>query len=162
MRTHGIKKKCETCKGSGHALSLPLSGRPTCRDCHGMGYIVYTDRPDRVDTLICSRIRPLSDLSDEDLQLLNTGEPMSKTEPDHVPLSDAEVAAIHLGRVRLANNAAIKQVVVDHVKGTKGYVPIHEGDTNAEMTCNAINILDELLEPYGYRFGDKMGAELLK
>lgn len=150
MRTHGIKKKCETCKGSGHTLSLPLSGRPTCRDCHGMGYIVYTDRPDRVDTLICSRIRPLSDLSDEDLQLLNTGEPMSKTEPDHVPLSDAEVAAIHRAAMRLSNTSNTKFGVVDHVKGTKGFIPSVEGDHLAKMDCEALNALTGILEPYGY------------
>lgn len=150
MRTHGIKKKCETCKGSGHSLSLPFSGRPTCRDCHGMGYIVYTDRPDRVDTLICSRIRPLSDLSDEDLQLLNTGEPMSKTEPDHVPLSDAEVAAIHRAAMRLSNTSNTKFGVVDHVKGTKGFIPSVEGDHLAKMDCEALNALTGILEPYGY------------
>lgn len=80
---------------------------------------------------------------------------------DTVPLTEQEVAAIHLGRVRLANNAGVKQVVTDHRLGTKTYVPLDPKDINATMTCTAINVLDELLEPYGYKFGDKMGAELL-
>lgn len=159
MRAYGIKRKCDACKGAGRTFSIGHYSSPACTECHGLGYILYTDRPDKVDVLICSRIRPLSDLPDIE-NLLNEGEPMSNT-ADHIPLSDAEVAAIHLGRVRLANSAAIKQVVVDHVKGTKAYAPIDENDTNATMTCNAINVLDELLEPYGYRFGTKMGAELL-
>lgn len=150
MRAYGIKRKCDACKGAGRTFSIGHYSSPACTECHGLGYILYTDRPDKVDVLICSRIRPLSDLSDEDLQLLNTGEPMSKTEPDHVPLSDAEVAAIHRAAMRLSNTSNTKFGVVDHVKGTKGFIPSVEGDHLAKMDCEALNALTGILEPYGY------------
>lgn len=72
---------------------------------------------------------------------------------DNIELTDKEIAAIHLGRVRLANNSAIKQVTDVH--GHKFYEPICPDDMNAVITCNAINVLDELLEPYGYKFGEE-------
>lgn len=76
----------------------------------------------------------------------------------YIPLTEEEVAAVYLGRVRLANNSAIKQVT--NADGSKSYVPISDGDTNALMTCNAVNIIDNMLEPYGYKFGEK-SVELL-
>ncbi len=67
-----------------------------------------------------------------------------------IPLTEREVAAIYLGRVRLANNSAIKQV---ERLGVKIYVPISDDDTNAQITCEAINIIDNMLDAYDYKFG---------
>lgn len=156
MRAYGIKRKCDACKGAGRTFSIGHYSSPACTECHGLGYILYTDRPDKVDVLICSRIRPLSDLPDIE-NLLSEGEPMSNTadQSDHIPLSEPEVMSIYLGRQALTKDPSIREVVVDHVKGTKKFVPVEVTDAKANLICDAIRNLDELLEAYGYKNGRK-------
>lgn len=77
--------------------------------------------------------------------------PYIVTNETFIPLTPEEVAAIHLGRVRLANNSAIKEQTA--ADGSKSYVPIDDNDKSAHVTCGAINMIDKLLEGYDYKFG---------
>lgn len=113
-----------------------------CWKCQGVGR--YRIGPRTTDIRVCIECQGRGVL------LLNKG---TRMDDNQILLSEEEIAAIYMGRVRLANNSAIKQV--DDADGNKSYVPIDNEDRNAVMTCNAVNVLDKLLEPYGYKFGAK-------
>lgn len=138
------RKDCGKCAGRGQYKIGPQSHDwKRCSDCRGKGYVLELGKmtvtfPDG-ETMTGS---------------------LSMVSAECVELTDKEIAAIHLGRTRLANSGAIKQVADESNK--RYYAPISAADRNAAMTCEAINVLDELLDPYGYKFGEKMGTELVK
>lgn len=74
---------------------------------------------------------------------------------EYIPLSDKEVAAILFARWRMADSHGVKSTVVNHVDGTRKFVPVDNANTNAHKVCEVLNTLDEILEPYGYKFGRK-------
>ena len=124
--------------------------RATCGTCSGKGW--YNNGPRPGDVIQCKNCR-----GHGFTETTHKGMNMTRIEQFEL-LSDKEVAAVHLGRTRLANNAAIKQTT--DADGNKSYRPIEADDVNAVMTCEAVNVLDGLLEPYGYKFGEKFGSEL--
>ncbi len=137
-------KRCGRCGGFGtYNLGPALHDTHKCDDCEGTGTL--TPKMEAIALQDTRRYRKYSVTRQRGTEKVNND--------THIPLSEQEVAAIQLGRVRLANSSAIKQVTDSD--GGKKYLPIDETDVNASMTCNAINVLDNMLEPYGYKFGTK-------
>lgn len=141
------KETCGRCSGKGRYLIGPRATDYTrCNDCAGSGYVLLSHSEKRRGTM------EVSEMSLVDRAALPPAQPTC--------LTDAEVAAVHLGKVRLENSTSVKQVTLED--GSKRYEPIEPEDRNAQMTCAAVNVLEGLLAPYNYRFGDNLGTELVQ